>query len=120
MLPVIGLNTAVISIAGQNYGAKNYDRVRETYTTSMIFGFVFMTLAGVFIYFTAHFFMSKFTDDLEVIAAGVYYLQVAAFIGPIYPTFLEVFVSDAIKALFEKTFKHTIKETFLFIENVFF
>ena len=43
LLPVIGLNTAVISIAGQNFGAKNYDRVRETYTTSMIFGFVFMT-----------------------------------------------------------------------------
>ena len=93
LLPVIGLNTAVISIAGQNFGAKNYDRVRETYTTSMIFGFVFMTLAGVFIFFTAHFFMSKFTDDKEVIAAGVYYLQVAAFIGPIYPTF---FITSAL------------------------
>ena len=93
LLPVIGLNTAVISIAGQNFGAKNYDRVRETYTTSMIFGFVFMTIAGVFIYFTAYFFMSKFTDNKEVIAAGVYYLQVAAFIGPIYPTF---FITSAL------------------------
>ena len=93
LLPVIGLNTAVISIAGQNFGAKNYDRVRETYTTSMIFGFVFMIIAGIFIYFTANFFMSKFTDDKQVIAAGVYYLQVAAFIGPIYPTF---FITSAL------------------------
>ena len=28
-LPVIGLNTAVISIAGQNFGARRYDRVKE-------------------------------------------------------------------------------------------
>ena len=30
-LPVIGLNTAVISIAGQNFGARRYDRVKEVY-----------------------------------------------------------------------------------------
>ena len=30
-LPVIGLNTAVITIAGQNFGARRYDRVRDVY-----------------------------------------------------------------------------------------
>ena len=30
-LPVIGLNTAVISIAGQNFGARRYSRVKEVY-----------------------------------------------------------------------------------------
>ena len=29
LLPVIGLNTAVLSIGGQNFGAKNYNRIRE-------------------------------------------------------------------------------------------
>jgi putative MATE family efflux protein len=32
LLPVIGLNTAVLSIGGQNFGAKYYDRIRELYT----------------------------------------------------------------------------------------
>ncbi len=93
LLPVIGLNTAVISIAGQNYGAKNYDRVIETYSKAMKFGFLFMICAGIFIFFTAHFLMSLFTKDIEVIKAGVFYLQVAAFIGPIYPTF---FITSAL------------------------
>ena len=31
ILPIIGLNTAVLSIAGQNFGARRYDRVREVY-----------------------------------------------------------------------------------------
>ena len=30
-LPVIGLNTAVISIAGQNFGARRFDRIKEVY-----------------------------------------------------------------------------------------
>ena len=31
LLPVIGLNTAVLSIGGQNFGAKAFDRIRELY-----------------------------------------------------------------------------------------
>lgn len=93
LLPVIGLNTAVISIAGQNYGAKNLDRVIETYSKAMIFGFLFMCFAGIFIYFTAYFFISQFTNNKEVIVASVNYLQIAAFIGPIYPTF---FITSAL------------------------
>jgi len=93
LLPVIGLNTAVISIAGQNYGAKNLNRVVETYLKAMKFGFLFMCLAGTFIYFTANFFMSQFTTNKEVISAGENYLKIAAFIGPIYPTF---FITSAL------------------------
>ena len=36
LLPVIGLNTAVLSIGGQNFGAKNYNRIRELYTVNII------------------------------------------------------------------------------------
>ena len=34
LLPVIGLNTAVLSIAGQNFGARMYFRVKEVYGKS--------------------------------------------------------------------------------------
>ena len=30
-LPVLGINTAIISIIAQNYGAMNFDRIRETF-----------------------------------------------------------------------------------------
>ena len=63
LLPVIGLNTAVLSIGGQNFGAKNYDRIRELYSKALLFGSSFMAVAGVILFFGAEFFVSKFTDN---------------------------------------------------------
>ena len=87
LLPVIGLNTAVLSIGGQNFGAKAYNRIRELYTKALFFGISFMTVAGVIIFFGAEFFVSLFTDNQEAVMSGAIYLKVAALIGPIYPVF---------------------------------
>ena len=93
LLPVIGLNTAVLSIGGQNFGAKNYNRIRELYTKALIFGSLFMALAGVILFFGAEFFVSLFTDNSTAIIHGTIYLKVAALIGPIYPVF---FITTAV------------------------
>ena len=93
LLPVIGLNTAVLSIGGQNFGAKAYNRIRELYTKALFFGISFMTVAGVIIFFGAEFFVSLFTDNQEAIMSGAIYLKVAALIGPIYPVF---FITTAV------------------------
>ncbi len=93
LLPVIGLNTAVLSIAGQNYGAKFYDRIKEVYFKALLFGSGFMIFAGIIIYVSSNFVISLFTNDLEVINSGALYLQVAALIGPIYPVF---FITSAL------------------------
>ena len=93
LLPVIGLNTAVLSIGGQNFGARSYDRLRELYKKALTFGSAFMICAGVIIFFGAEFLVSLFTDNLEAIKHGVIYLKVAALIGPIYPVF---FITTAI------------------------
>ena len=87
LLPVIGLNTAVLSIGGQNFGAKNYDRIRELYIKALLFGSSFMVLAGVILFFGAEFFVSQFTDNQEAIWHGAIYLKIAALIGPVYPVF---------------------------------
>ena len=93
LLPVIGLNTAVLSIAGQNYGAKNFDRIKEVYLKALFFGSAFMVVAGMIIFFTSTYVISLFTDDVEVINSGALYLKVAALIGPIYPVF---FITSAL------------------------
>ena len=93
LLPVIGLNTAVLSIGGQNFGAKNYNRIRELYTKALFFGSSFMALAGVVLFFGAEFFVSQFTDNAEAIYHGAIYLKVAALIAPIYPVF---FITTAV------------------------
>ena len=93
LLPVIGLNTAVLSIGGQNFGAKAYDRVRELYTKALLFGSSFMVTAGIILFFGAEFFVSLFTDNQEAVMSGTIYLKVAALIGPIYPVF---FITTAV------------------------
>ncbi len=93
LLPVIGLNTAVLSIGGQNFGAKAYDRIRELYTKALLFGSSFMATAGIILFFGAEFFVSLFTDNQEAVMSGAIYLKVAALIGPIYPVF---FITTAV------------------------
>ena len=87
LLPVIGLNTAVLSIGGQNFGARAYDRIRELYKKALVFGSFFMASAGVILFFGAEFFVSQFTNNVEAIKHGTIYLKIAALIGPIYPVF---------------------------------
>ena len=89
LLPVIGLNTAVLSIAG----AKLHLRVREVYGKALMFGSGFMILAGIFIFLTSELIISFFTSDPLVIQSGALYLQVAALIGPVYPVF---FITSAL------------------------
>ena len=100
-LPVIGLNTAVISIAGQNFGARRYNRVKEVYFKSVLVGIVLMCVAGVIIYVLSEPIIRIFSSDLEVIKYGSTYLKIAAFIGPIYPVF---FISHALFTALKKTY----------------
>ena len=93
LLPVIGLNTAVLTIAGQNYGAKFFNRIKEVYGKALFFGSGFMIIAGVIIYLSSSLVISFFTTDQEVIRSGALYLKVAALIGPIYPVF---FITSAL------------------------
>ena len=46
LLPVLGLNTAIISIVGQNFGASQDLRVKESYYKAIIYGTVSMIIAG--------------------------------------------------------------------------
>ena len=93
LLPVIGLNTAVLSIGGQNFGAKAFNRIRELYKKALFFGCSFMVVAGIILFFGAEFFVSLFTDNQEAVKHGAIYLKVAALIGPIYPVF---FITTAV------------------------
>ena len=93
LLPVIGLNTAVLSIGGQNFGAKAFNRIRELYKKALFFGCSFMVIAGIILFFGAEFFVSLFTDNQEAVKHGAIYLKVAALIGPIYPVF---FITTAV------------------------
>jgi putative MATE family efflux protein len=87
LLPILGINTAIISIISQNFGANNFDRVKQTYFTSIKYGIFIMFFSGILVYFTASIIPSFFSNDPEVIDYGTRYLKIAAFILPAYPIF---------------------------------
>jgi len=93
LLPVLGLNTAVLSMVGQNFGAKKILRVREIYNKALLFGCTFMFFCGFVIYFSAETAVGFFTNDPNVIQYGKTYLQITALMEPIYPIF---FISNAL------------------------
>ena len=78
LLPAMGLNAAVISLAAQNYGAGRLDRVRETWRTTMRYGITMMAVGGVVLWITKGWLMSLFSKDATVISHGADYLGIAA------------------------------------------
>ena len=87
LLPVLGINTAIISIIAQNYGAGNYLRIKQSYYTAIKYAFIIMVTSGIFIYITSGIIPTFFSDNLEVIHYGKKYLQISAFVLPAYAIF---------------------------------
>ena len=87
LLPVLGLNTAIISIISQNFGAKNYLRVKESYFKAVMYGFLLMIICGIIIFLSADKIVSIFSDNPNVIDFGTTYLKISALIFPAYPVF---------------------------------
>ncbi len=87
LLPILGINTAIISIIAQNFGANNFDRVKETYFVSIKYGLILMIFSGILVYLTADIVPRFFSSNEVVLEYGRRYLKIAAFILPAYPIF---------------------------------
>jgi len=87
LLPILGINTAIITIIAQNFGAKNILRIKETYIQAINYAFIIMIISSLIIYFGAEIITKFFSNDSQVIEFGKVYLQISAFVLPAYPIF---------------------------------
>ncbi|MDF1667584.1 MAG: MATE family efflux transporter, partial [Planctomycetota bacterium] len=78
LLPTIGLNIATLSLAGQNNGAKNYERVREVYRCALRYGFYLAVIGGIAMLLLKDLSLRIFTDDEAVVEIGNSYLLIAS------------------------------------------
>lgn len=78
LMPTIGLNIAVLTLAGQNNGARLYGRVRETWIVSLTYGLAIMAGGGVIVFFGGEWLMGVFSPDPAVVRIGSDYLRIAA------------------------------------------
>mgnify|MGYP006092027119 CR=1 FL=1 len=119
LLPVLGLNTAIISIIGQNFGAKNFLRIQESYFTAIKYGFFLMILSGSVIFLSADKIVGIFSDNPSVIDYGTTYLKISALIFPAYPIF---FISNgffmAIKKSKNSMYLNVIRNVILPIPTI--
>ena len=86
-LPLLGLSTATVTIVGQNFGAKQYQRVIETYKKGIKVGVIILSLFGLLIFFSAEIAMNLFTDNEDVKKYGSDYLKISALMFPAFPFF---------------------------------
>ena len=86
-LPLLGLSTATVTIVGQNYGAKQYLRVLETYKKGIKVGLIILSLFGLLIFLSSEIAMNLFTDNEDVKKYGSDYLKISALMFPAFPFF---------------------------------
>lgn len=77
LLPIIGLNTAAMTLAGHSYGAGRLDRLRETIFTCLRAGGVIYLVGAPIVGVFAPFWMGLFTADANVISIGTTFLRIA-------------------------------------------
>jgi Na+-driven multidrug efflux pump len=77
-MPVVALAFSVAPVAGQNFGARYPDRVRETFKSAAVMAGGFMLLMTILCQIAGDAMVSVFSDDPQVIAVGEEYLWIIA------------------------------------------
>jgi putative MATE family efflux protein len=78
MLPAMCVAFAAAPIAGQNFGARKPDRVRETFHWAIGLSIGIMLILTIFCQFGSHLLMHIFTHDEEVVAIGATMLMITS------------------------------------------
>ncbi len=77
-LPAMAVAFAAAPIAGQNFGAKRYDRVRDTFRDTALIGSGIMLVLSILCHITPGILARPFTDDPAVLAISNDYLQIVS------------------------------------------
>lgn len=82
MLPASALGTAVNSMAGQNIGANQWERVRKIGRYGVIYNLAIMLVMATLVVFLARFGIRMFIGEEEAVRFGTEYLKIIAFMYP--------------------------------------
>ena len=78
-LPVVALGFAVSPVAGQNFGARQSARVKETFKTGASIAAASMLVLAVAVWIWGDAMVRVFTTDAAAVAVGEEYLHIVAF-----------------------------------------
>ena len=92
LLPMLGLNTAVISLVSNNFGAKNFDRIDEVIHKSLKYGYIMSAVGVVLIALFGKYMIMVFDTDPEVVDIAYIYIIFESFI---FFSFITLFISTS-------------------------
>jgi putative MATE family efflux protein len=75
-MPVVALGFAVAPVAGQNFGARHMDRVRETFRSAVLLSAAVMLVFALLCHVAPAAMIRVFSSDPRVIAVGDQYLRI--------------------------------------------
>lgn len=84
LLPALGINVAVLSIVGQNFGGSNYQRIKDMSALAKKLSITLVSFGGLLIYLLAGVIVELFNPNPEVIQAGSTYLRIEVLTLPAY------------------------------------
>jgi putative MATE family efflux protein len=84
LLPVMGLNISTLALTAQNFGARRADRIREVVRISLWYGFIVACAGSLAALIITRQLLAFFSVDPTVIAVGVRFLKIEAFVFPAY------------------------------------
>jgi putative MATE family efflux protein len=90
LLPMLGLNTAVISIVSNNFGAKNFDRIDEVIYKALKYGYIMSAIGVVLIVLFGKYMIMVFDTDTQVVDIAYVYIIFESFI---FFSFITLFIS---------------------------
>ncbi|WP_249414146.1 MATE family efflux transporter [Alteribacter keqinensis] len=82
MLPAFTLGSAVNSMAGQNIGARLWERVSDITRSGMVLILLVSFSIGAVVFFSAEFLIALFVDDPATVEFGATYVKTVAFFYP--------------------------------------
>src|SRR6187551_2169305 len=80
MLPAMAVAFAAAPIAGQNFGARKPERVRETFRWTVLISVVIMSMLTIVCQLEADWFMRVFTREAAVVAVGAEMLMISSWV----------------------------------------
>nr|MCR5616321.1 MATE family efflux transporter [Saccharofermentans sp.] len=118
---VLGIGQGFQPVAGYNYGAKKYKRVREGFFFTLIFGSILLAIASVAVFLNAGECIRIFRDDPEVITIGIPALR-AQCIGLFFVPFqvCNNMMFQSIGYRFNATFLSSLRNGVFFIPVLLF
>jgi putative MATE family efflux protein len=77
-MPVVALGFSVAPVAGQNFGARHPERVRETFRSAVLISVAVMTLLALLCHVAPAAMVRVFSSDPEVVRIGEQYLRIVS------------------------------------------